>query len=417
MMATSLPRLDVLYVGTLPPHRGGSALSCGQLLVGIASLGHRVRAVAPISDELLEAAHHFAARHPELSVTRYVVPYDNVDPMVPLPEEYRALERAQLSAIIPTLIADRRPDIVFIGRESFVHDVPGLIQEFDLPSLVSLRGGTTIGMLNGAYPASETAALLEQLRSVDLLVSPARHLAERARALGLSQIEVIPNAIDLEQFCPRPKDTHLQRELGIGDDDVVVAHVSNLKSLKRPLDVVASAERVLRKRPRVRYLIVGDGPGRRELEACCQASGIADRCTFTGWLEYERLPALLNVVDVVLMPAEDEALARVYLETQACGRVLLASDIPAASEVIRPGETGLLFRKGDLDDMTEKLLLAADDEQLRAAIGERARARVMVHSLDRAVSSYVAAMRDILQRRHGAATTPGRCPGAVQHSA
>src|SRR5688572_27284667 len=160
-MTTSPSPLDVLYVGTLPPHRGGSALSCGQLLVGMASLGHRIRAVAPISNELLEAAHRFAARHPELNVTRYVVPFDNVDPMVGLPETYRALERAQLSVIIPPLLADRRPDIVFIGRESFAHYVPGLIQEFDLPSLVSLRGGTTIGMLNGAHPARETADLLE----------------------------------------------------------------------------------------------------------------------------------------------------------------------------------------------------------------------------------------------------------------
>ena len=54
------------------------------------------------------------------------------------------------------------------------------------------------------------------------------------------------------------------------------------------------------------------------------------------------------------MPSESEAFPLVYLETQACGRLLLASDIPAGREVVVPGDNGLLFRTGDVADLTAR---------------------------------------------------------------
>src|SRR5262249_40902370 len=155
--------------------------------------------------------------------------------------------------------------------------------------------------------------------------------------------------------------------LALQENDVVVAHVSNLKWLKRPLDITAAADTALRQNPRLLYLIVGDGPGRQPLEQACKERGIADRFRFVGWIEYERMPDYINLADIVVLPSEAEAQARVYLETQACARVILASDIPAAREVIVDGETGLLFRLGDADDLAAKILQGAGSAQARAA--------------------------------------------------
>ena len=67
------------------------------------------------------------------------------------------------------------------------------------------------------------------------------------------------------------------------------------------------------------------------------------RVRFAGWIDYARMPDYINLGDIVVMPSESEGLARVYLEAQACARVLVASDIPPAREVVTEGETGLLF--------------------------------------------------------------------------
>jgi glycosyltransferase involved in cell wall biosynthesis len=101
---------------------------------------------------------------------------------------------------------------------------------------------------------------------------------------------------------------------------------------------------------------------------------------------------------MVVSPSEAEGLSRVYLETQACARLLIASDIPPAREVIDDGETGLLFRKGDIGDLTAKTLLAAGDPKLRADISRKGWERVQAHSLDDAVAAYVSTLKEVIRQ-------------------
>jgi glycosyltransferase involved in cell wall biosynthesis len=133
--------------------------------------------------------------------------------------------------------------------------------------------------------------------------------------------------------------------------------------------------------PRLIYVVVGDGSFRDAMQARCQVLGLADRFRFVGWVEYETVPAYFNVADIVVMPSETEGLSRVYLEAQASGLVLVASDIPAAREVVDDGKTGLLFRFGVAEDLAEKILLVARDAGLRARIGAATRQRVGANSL------------------------------------
>jgi phosphatidyl-myo-inositol alpha-mannosyltransferase len=97
------------------------------------------------------------------------------------------------------------------------------------------------------------------------------------------------------------------------------------------------------------------------------------------------------------MPSESEALAMLYLETQACERVLIASDIAAAREVIDDGETGILFRKGDVADLTAKILSVVGNRALRTEIGKKARQAAMSHSIDRFVTAYELMIRELAE--------------------
>jgi glycosyltransferase involved in cell wall biosynthesis len=178
-------------------------------------------------------------------------------------------------------------------------------------------------------------------------------------------------------------------------------HVSNLKALKRPLDLVDSAVQALPHNPRLVYVVVGDGQLRDAMEKACLRKCISERFRYVGWVEYDRVPDYINLADLVVMPSEAESQARVYLETQACERLLLASDIPAAREVVVDGETGLLFRKRDIDDLTAKTLQAAADAALRADIGRKARERVRAHSLDDAIAAFLTLLERLVSRRAG----------------
>jgi glycosyltransferase involved in cell wall biosynthesis len=359
-----------------------------------------VRALAPITADTRRAGEVFASRYPEMSVTRYLVPSFENSPNLPASESHRQTERQQIHEWLPRLISQERPDILILGREAFAWYAPDIASAYALPCLLMVHGATTIGILTGTYPEDLAHQLLGQYRRVNLIVTPARHMAENLRRLGLTRVKVLPNPVDLRRFFPQPKNAALLRQLQIQADDVVVVHASNLKALKRPLDLVSSAEHALRRNPKLMYVVVGDGPCKEAMEDACQVSSVAERFRFVGEVDYASMPDYINLADIVAMPSEAETQALVYLETQACGRLMLASDIPGAREVITDGETGLLFRMGAVDDLTAKTLLAASNAQLRTDIGRKSWERVRSHALESAVSAYAATLEDVVRSCH-----------------
>lgn len=387
-MPTSAVPLDVLYVGMLPPHPGGSAISWAQILAGLAGQGHAVRALAPITAHELRAGDAFALARPELEVHRYVVPHHYTGPNVPASPAYRASEAEQIESRAALLVGQRRPDVVISGRETFALHVPALARRHRLPCLQGIRGNTAIAIIDGSYPPDLAVEMLARLRDADVLVAVARHLADGLAQLGVPGIRVIRNAVDLDVFAPRPAHPALRRELGIDRDAITVLHASNLKAAKRPLDLVHAAELALRREPRLLFVVVGEGALRADMEALAEARGIRGRFRFAGWIDYARMPDVLALADLVVSTSRSEGMSRIYLEAQAIGCALVASDIPAARELIRDGETGLLFPMGDVEALADRILEAAASPERRRLLGARARARLTDHTFARTVAEY-----------------------------
>ena len=230
------------------------------------------------------------------------------------------------------LIAAERPDVLVVGREPLAAIAAPLAAAEQIPCAVWVHGMPSQHLILGRdYPAQLGRALVRGLRTADRLVTASRHLASGlAIRFGLD-VRVVPNPVQVDRFSPRPSDPGLRRELAIAEDDVVVVHASNLKPIKRAQDLVESAAIALRSDPRLVYVVVGDGPCRRDIEEACTRSGIARRFRFVGWVSHLRVADFLRLADIVALPSEYENQALVALETQACARVLLASDVPGVA--------------------------------------------------------------------------------------
>jgi len=314
-------------------------------------------------------------------------------------DAYRREQGVRVRQAVVGEIARDRPDVLVTSNTSMAVHVPEFQTAHDVPCVLIVHGPTVLGMVAGTVPADRD--LLSGLRQTDRLVAVAPHLARTLRRLGLDDGCVIENPVDVRRFAPRPKAPDLMEALAVTQEDLVVAHVSRLGSVKRPLDIVLSAERALRTHPRLLYLILGDGPLRAAMQEACARRGLTPRFRFVGRVDHAVVPTYLNLADVVVMPSESEGQCLVYLETQACGRVLLASDIPAAADVVTDGETGLLFRKGDVSHLAARTLEAAADPRLRETIGARAREAAEAHALDTVVTSYETLFREVVTRRGG----------------
>lgn len=391
--------LNILAVAPLPFYCDGrmtfamgGPIFYADLLPGLAKLGHRVRVIAqaPVAREGQQRA-GLLWDIPTLSVEWFALEYRSGS--TPPPPSFLEKEKQTLKPLFDRMIGEQTPEVVMIGRQDLIWNVFALCREYRLPSLLIPHSSPLAALSGSTYPETVKQQLVDQFRQVDCVVAVAKHLEELFRSVGVTNVCMIPNIADPLRFRPEPKNPQLLKELGIGANQLVISHISNFRAKKRPLDIIASAESVLRANPSIVYLIIGDGPCRQEMEELGREKGITASFRYIGEIDHQHMPHYVNLSDIVLLPSEREGASLVYREAQACGRVLLASDIPAAREAVVDGETGVLFRMGDVQDLATKILVLAGNPTLRQQIGEKARAAVAPQTLDWWVRSYEAVLR------------------------
>lgn len=185
-----------------------------------------------------------------------------------------------------------------------------------------------------------------------------------ARGVPAAKVTVIPNAVDIESFEPGGQpDEALKARLGLSGA-TVLGFIGSFYAYEG-LDLLLQAlPAILAQRPEVRVLLVGGGPQDAALKAQAQALGLADKIVFTGRVPHAEVTRYYDLVDVLVYPRHSMRLTELVtplkpLEAMAQGRLLLASDVGGHKELIRDGETGLLFAAGRADALAgavERLL-------------------------------------------------------------
>lgn len=393
-------RRPLSIVACVPlPYRAGSAevaqngvaLFYAMLLPRLAARGHRIR--------VLHEAPPSRAPGPRRRLD-WAVPGLHVDGFAfeywpgrsPPTEAYDA----RVAAPLARRLAERRwrrPDVVLVGREVVAAAAAAACADLGLPAVLIAHGVTTAAMEEGDYPRAAAARVLEGVRAMRHVVAVAAHLEATLRLLSVASVSTIPNVVDTERFQPDAAEPALRAALGIPPGAPVVGHASNLTDHKRAADLMAAMPGVLRRAPDTVLLIIGDGAERAALEAQARALGVAAQVRFLGEIPHHRMPAHLALCDVVAMPSQRETAALVYRETQACGRVLVASDIPAAREAVAHRVTGILFPRGDIEGLAGSLWTLLIDPPRRARLGAQAREAVLTPTLDEWTSRYEAVLQ------------------------
>lgn len=165
----------------------------------------------------------------------------------------------------------------------------------------------------------------------------------------------------------------LRSELGFGSDHVVVGSVGRLVWVKGLETFLAAAARLAPVHENVRFLVVGDGPLRSELERRARRLGLDGRLVFTG--HRSDVPALLRVMDIHVAPSVTEGFGMAVLEAMHAAIPSVATAVGGHPEMIRDGETGFLTSVGDSDGLADRVERLASDPALRASLGWAARAR------------------------------------------
>ncbi|MFY8088437.1 MAG: glycosyltransferase, partial [Rubrivivax sp.] len=190
-----------------------------------------------------------------------------------------------------------------------------------------------------------------------------------ARGIAADKVTVIPNAVDIESFEPGGQaDEALKTRLGLAGC-TVLGFIGSFYAYEG-LDLLLQAlPAILAQRPEVRVLLVGGGPQDAALKAQAEALGLRDKVIFTGRVPHAEVNRYYDLVDVLVYPRHSMRLTELVtplkpLEAMAQGRILVASDVGGHQELIRDGETGLLFKAGSAEALAQAVLRLLGQSEL-----------------------------------------------------
>ncbi len=179
---------------------------------------------------------------------------------------------------------------------------------------------------------------------------------------------VIYSGFDLNEFTTLQNNAETKKGLGIEDGYKVVGMVACFKPQKNPLDFVRMAGLVKEKHSKTRFLLVGDGELRPEIEKLIAEKNLQKDIIITGWRE--DVARFIHVLDVFVLTSLWEGLPRVLPQAMCAKKPLVASAVDGSKEAVIDGKNGYLAAPGDYFALAERVVQLLLDEKLCKKMGE-----------------------------------------------
>jgi glycosyltransferase involved in cell wall biosynthesis len=312
---------------------------------------------------------------------------------------------AERMDVQPTLVASMRRDPGFGDVRALASLVR--IARRDRPDLVhthAAKGGTlgrvavmlafprkrpkVVHTFHGhsltGYFSSRTARIYTRIerflaRRTDVLIAVSEEVRDDLVGLGvapLEQFEVVRLGLDLSAFADdggrAARRAALRARWGVGDEERVVTLVARLVPIKR-VDRFLETAALLRDRPGVRFVVVGDGELREELVGSEPARALGDRVVWAGFRR--DIPDVCFASDVIVLTSDNEGTPVSLIEAQAAATPVVSTSVGGVRSVVLDGETGLLA--DDPPALAAAIGSLLDDPDRAAAMAARGREHVL----------------------------------------
>jgi N-acetyl-alpha-D-glucosaminyl L-malate synthase BshA len=228
--------------------------------------------------------------------------------------------------------------------------------------VVTTLHGTDITLV-GSHPNYKTAVEFS-INNSDVVTTVSESLKkDTLRLFNISkEIHVIHNFIDFEKY-PQIEAPECQRDSIANENERIITHVSNLRPVKRAMDVIAIFNKINKEIPS-KLLLVGEGPDREHIEFKAKELGILNKILFLG--NSNEVNKLLCYSDLFLLPSQTESFGLAALEAMAARTPVISTNAGGLPEVNIQGVTGFLSNVGDTDEMAKNgIFILKDDERLQ----------------------------------------------------
>ncbi len=218
------------------------------------------------------------------------------------------------------------------------------------------------------------------------------------------KISVVTNGVDREVFFPRPGDGRLRAQYGLGDS-FVCAYVGTI-GMASGLAVVLEAAKILktRKRRDIKFLLVGDGAVRAELQQQAQTLGL-DNIIFTGLVDQQRVAEILAITDTCLVHLKRRELFKTVLPSKIFEAAAMAKPIVLgvegeAAELVQRIKGGICMEPENPEDLVRIVSRLADEPEMGKALGHAAHLHVTRHfDREELASNYLKIIHQVAGRQ------------------
>ncbi len=274
-----------------------------------------------------------------------------------------------------------------------------------VPLIVHSIHGPSFGPFQGKL-ANTLFRTAEQIagRWTTHFVTVADAMRDHYLAAGIGRPEqytTIYSGFALEPYFQPQDRLAIRHRLGLEPEAFVVAKIARLFRLKGHEELLTAAPQLVRRIPQIRFLLIGDGILRPQLEAKVKRLGLEAHFRFVGLVPPEQIPELLAASDVVVHLSHREGLPRALAQGLAAGRPVVAWDCDGAREVCIDGKTGFLLRLGDVDGLCERIERLARDPELRSRFAQAGRALVQERFDVHRMIERILALYRRLAKEHG----------------
>ncbi|WP_424358764.1 glycosyltransferase family 4 protein [Methanocella sp. MCL-LM] len=192
--------------------------------------------------------------------------------------------------------------------------------------------------------------------------------------------------VDLETFKITNK---------ISNRDNIIGYVGRLSREKGILNFIEAVARILQNNDQLKFIIIGDGPLKKEVSEYSIKYQLFNKVEFCGWVDHKLLPEYLNKMKLLVLPSYAEGLPNIVLESMGCGTPVLGANVGGVPDVVIDGKTGYILKENTPDCIADSILEIFQSNSIEL-LSDNARSYIeKEYALNSAISRYEHIINDI----------------------
>ena len=195
-----------------------------------------------------------------------------------------------------------------------------------------------------------------------------------SQRLGEKKVTSIPNSINLDSLKIKKSPRRVRETLGIDDDCRIIGSAGRLVPIKGYQVFLKAAQLIKQRESKVKFLIVGDGPEKSNLEKLADELKISEDFLFPGYRE--DILDIINAMDIFVLSSFHEGIPIALLEAMALEKPIVATKVGGIPEVVTDQISGILVEPDDPEKLAQKSLYLLQEREVRKKMGSEAKRKI-----------------------------------------